>query len=113
VRTRNLTDTVTVLAETPGAATGGHNNPSRTWPTVATEPGLFQEQSSTENTDLRDTVVTRGVLFGIPGSAVTATSRVQLASYPGKTFRVVGDPQHLAALGGRADHTESQLELIT
>lgn len=113
MQTRRLTDIITVLDFTLGEPTGGHNNPSQTWTTTATEPGLFQQQASTEAIDQRDTVTTRGVLFAIPTTAITAASRVQLASQPNKTFRVVGDPNRLSAIGGRADHTESILEIVT
>jgi hypothetical protein len=109
---RNLTDTITILTLTVGARSGPLNNPTQTWTATATEAGLFQQQTSTETVDNRDVVTSRGLLFGIPGSALTATSRVQLASLPGATFRVIGDPVALNSLGGRPSHTESQLELV-
>lgn len=107
-----LTDQVTILTATLGAR-DSHGNKPQTWTAGSPVPGLFQQQATTELLDQRDAVTTRGVLFLPPDVVLTATSRVQLASLPNVTWRVVGDPNQLVALGGRPDHSETILERVT
>jgi hypothetical protein len=109
---RQLPDRATILVETDGAP-DAFGNPSMTWTPGDPVPALLQQQSSVELVDQRDTVTTRALAIFLPGVAITADSRVQFASVPNATWRVVGTPAALARIGGRPSHTEAVVELIS
>jgi hypothetical protein len=114
VSQRILTDKATIGVLSRGAGSGTFNNPTVTWSWTADPvPALFQQRSSAEQLDNRDEVTTSGVLLVPAGTTLSAESQVRLASLPGVTWQVMGDPNQLTAPGGRPTHIEALIQRIS
>jgi hypothetical protein len=100
--------TATITNQTAGG-NDSHNRPTPTTSTI-TSPCLLQWQSSQEFLDNRDFTTTRGILFLPAGTQVFATSSVAV---DGKTLQVIGEPNQLQDLQGRARHIEVVVESVT
>ncbi|MCO6011417.1 hypothetical protein NE236_41355 [Actinoallomurus purpureus] len=72
--------------------------------------GCFvQPRTSTEATDLRDTVITGLIAFLPPGTDVRATDKIR---FNGVLYAVDGDPDAWDVLSGRAHHVEVALRRV-
>lgn len=78
--------------------------------TETTVTGCFvQPRSSTEQTDMRDTVTTGLVAFMPAGTDVLATDRIR---WGGALYAVDGDPAAWEELNGNAHHLEVLLRRV-
>jgi hypothetical protein len=106
--------TVTVVRPAGKDRFSGDRLPGQTQTTV---PGCFvqprgsrgQIGASSEQTDMRDQVITDLVAYLPAGVDITATDRV---SFAGKTYQVDGDPSRWADSHGVQHHLEVALREV-
>lgn len=105
----NLPDTVTVVTPATGADRRG--DAILSYGSDATRVavrGWMQQQGQSETTGDRDLRVSSWRLFSDSTPGLDALARIE---WDGRTFEVVGQPNHLASPRGY-HHTEADLRLV-
>lgn len=103
-----LVETVTIRTPAVGVK-DGYGRPTLTW-TTTTAPARVDQLTTVENTDDRDTVVSRFVLFLTPDVVIASDCQVERAD--GSLYAVDGNPN---VVYGRVapHHLEVPLRQVT
>ncbi len=107
---RLYVDPIDVLTRpAPTAGYGGRDEFNWATASVRSVQGVFQPETSTEDTEDRQVVVSRWRLFLPPDVAIRAVDRVR---YAGASYEVDGDPE-VWKHRGQPDHVEVLVRRVT